>query len=157
MSENINTIKSASWGTNMILVPVRVTGREIEWMLAFGTIGFGVWLIAPMTSMDGAAFVALRRSMTEGQWGAFFVVTGLIHAAALLINGAAWWTPIVRMVCSGLTAYVYISFAVGFFMVDRSTTAVFTYLYFPGGMAWMSVYRAARDSRMSWRRRFAGK
>ncbi len=123
---------------------IRVTGRETEWTISIAATGFGIWLIWPMPSMDGAAFSVLTNWAPEPQWGLLFFLTGISHVVALVINGRAAWTAWVRAGCAALNFMTYVMLAAGFWVLDPATTGVYSYSIF-AAMALAAWVRAIRD------------
>ena len=124
--------------------------RKLEWWLAGMTALFGLWLLAPMVSMDSDAYIQLRAWMREPTWGLFFLCTGSGHAISLEINGRCWWTPFTRTLMLTVNAFAYLFFAAGFYTVDPASTAVF--IYGPALMlaVLMALYTAAKDCNRAW-------
>ena len=124
--------------------------RRLEWSLAAGTFGFGVWLADGARSMDSDAYLVLRSWLYESDWAILFIVTGALHMVALGINGRAWWTPFVRSTVTAINALVYASFATGFWIIDTSSTAVFMYSW-ASTQALICIYGAVKDVTRVWR------
>ena len=125
--------------------------RRLELFIAGMTFFFGCWLLMPAVSMRTAAYGSLLRLMSEPQWGAVFLLNGLNHGLALAINGARWWSPIVRWVASFSSMSLGLIWGYGFSLVDPASTGVFVYFYVAvvgGGwcsvVAWRDSIRAAR-------------
>lgn len=123
--------------------------RRLEWSLAAGTFGFGVWLADGARSMDSDAYLVLRSWLYESDWAILFIVTGALHMVALGINGRAWWTPFVRSTVTAINALVYASFATGFWIIDTSSTAVFMYSW-ASTQALICIYGAVKDVSRVW-------
>lgn len=62
--------------------------RRTEWVAAVQCTLWGVVLLAPVDTFDGAAFVVFRRIMPEEVWGALLLFVGAVRLAGLIINGA---------------------------------------------------------------------
>jgi hypothetical protein len=124
--------------------------RRLEWSLAAGTFGLGVWLADGSRSMDSDAYLVLRSWLYESDWALLFVITGALHMVALGINGRAWWTPFVRSTVTSINALVYASFATGFWLIDTSSTAVFMYSW-ACTQALICIYGAVKDVSRVWR------
>jgi hypothetical protein len=127
------------------LIDRLMVSRRLEIFIAGMSFFFGCWLLMPAVSMRTAAYAGLLRLMSEGHWGAMFLLNGLNHALALAINGARWWSPIVRWVASFSTMGLGILWGWGFSLVDPASTAVFMYFYIALGGGWCAVV-AWRDS-----------
>mgnify|MGYP003635897969 FL=1 len=124
--------------------------RRLEWSLAAGTFGFGIWLADGSRSMDSDAYIVLRSWLYESDWALLFLITGALHMVALGINGRAWWTPFVRSTVTAVNALVYASFATGFWLMDASSTAVFMYSW-ASTQALVCIYGAVKDVSRVWR------
>ena len=98
--------------------------RRLEWSLAAGTFGFGIWLADGSRSMDSDAYIVLRSWLYESDCALLFLITGALHMVALGINGRAWWTPFMRSGVTAINALVYASFATGFWLMDASSTCL---------------------------------
>ena len=128
--------------------------RKIEYWWAAQTTGFGLWLSHPAGTLDSPAFAILTRWLPEYQWALLFTITGMVHLAALFINGRRWWTPFVRAGATSINALSYAGFAAGFAMLDPMTSAVYTYGFSYGGVAAVCIYSAMKDSVIALERRF---
>lgn len=124
--------------------------RRLEWGIAITTTGFGLWLLAPMASMDSAAYLQLRAWLSEPAWGLFFLDTGGLHAIALQINGRRWWTPFARAGMLILNAFAYLFFAAGFYTVDPASTAVYIYGPLMTFLLMSALHTAAQDCYRAW-------
>jgi|GEM_PF-1206164 len=124
--------------------------RRLEWSLAAGTFGFGIWLADGSRSMDSDAYIVLRSWLYESDWALLFLITGALHMVALGINGRAWWTPFIRSGVTAVNALVYASFATGFWLMDASSTAVFMYSW-ASTQALVCIYGAVKDVSRVWR------
>jgi len=123
--------------------------RRLEWSLAAGTFGFGIWLADGGRAMDSDAYIVLRSWLMESDWAILFIITGAMHLVALGINGRAWWTPFVRATVTAANALIYASFATGFWLMDANSTAVFMYSW-ACIQALICVYGAMKDVARTW-------
>jgi len=123
--------------------------RRLEWSLAVGTFGFGMWLVDSAASMDSQAYAVLRSWLSENDWAIMFILTGTLHMVALGINGRAWWTPFIRTSVTSINALIYASFATGFWIIDQSSTAVFMYSW-ACSQALICIYGAVKDVSRVW-------
>lgn len=119
--------------------------RKLEIFLACLTTGFGLWLLFPSTAMRSAALVHLTDMADEFWWGAMFFSNGLMHCAWLAVNGARWWSPIVRFWAAFGSASLYLIWCAGFATYDPTGTGVYTYGALAIGAAWCCVF-AWRDA-----------
>ncbi len=124
---------------------LRYKDRRTEWAVATYTFGFGVVLSGPSASMTSPSWATLLRFMSEGNWGVLFILVGGIHMLALGINGAAWWTPLVRSVTAGINLLAYATILGGIFVENSVSPGVPTY----GLICWLLkdiLSRASRDA-----------
>lgn len=119
--------------------------RKLEIFLACLTTGFGVWLLFPSRAMASPAMVHLTGLADEAAWGGMFLTNGMMHCTWLAVNGARWWSPIVRFWAAFGSASLYLIWAVGFAAYDGTGTAVYTYGGLALGAVWCCVF-AARDA-----------
>lgn len=101
--------------------------RKLEIFLACLTSGFGFWLLLPASSMTAAAHEHLIAMAPESAWGGMFLTNGLSHCAWLAVNGARWWSPIVRLFAAFGSASLYLIWAAAIAQYDGASTAVYTY------------------------------
>lgn len=119
--------------------------RKLEVFFAMLTAGFGMFLALPMASMGGLSFVHLRYMAPEEAWGFLFLTNGVMHCTWLAVNGARWWSPIVRYFAALVSAILYATWAGAFFAYNPSSTAVFTYSALSCGAVFCCVF-AWRDA-----------
>ncbi len=119
--------------------------RKLEVFLACLTSGFGFWLILPASSMTAAAHEHLIGMANEVAWGGMFLTNGLSHCAWLAVNGARWWSPIVRFWAAFGSASLYLIWAAAIAQYDSASTAVYTYTGLSMGAAACCVF-AWRDA-----------
>lgn len=119
--------------------------RKLEVFFAMLTAGFGVWLLFPSDAMWSPALVHAKGMASEAAWGGLFLSNGFAHCAWLAVNGARWWSPIVRYFAALGTAILYATWAGAFFAYNPSSTAVFTYSALSCGAVFCCVF-AWRDA-----------
>lgn len=119
--------------------------RRLEVFFAMVTAGFGLFLLLPMVSMDTPGFIHLRGMAREEAWGGLFLTNGMMHCTWLAVNGARWWSPLVRYVSALGSAILYATWAGAFFAYNPASTAVFTYSALSLGAAFCCVF-AWRDA-----------
>lgn len=119
--------------------------RRLEVFFACLTACFGLWLLRHPESMGTPHFAVLKDWMGEAWWGALFLSNGLMHGAWLAVNGARWWSPLVRFWAAFGSASLYLSWSVGIGYVNPDATGAFTYAALCGGAAWCCVF-AWRDA-----------
>lgn len=127
--------------------------RAIEWLMAGVLFTWGYYtIIHPQmfTEPNSAAMFSGVRRISEffGQppvaIGVMALVTGIVRAAALFINGTMTKTPLVRLVTAFLSAYLWTSIAVGFWISDVANTGIAVYPWFVFADV-ASSYRAGYD------------
>jgi len=119
--------------------------RRLEVFFAMMTAGFGLWLLRPVVTMDTPGLQRLVETVPEAGWGGLFLTNGLAHCAWLAVNGARWWSPIVRYFAALVSAILYATWAGAFFAYNPSSTAVFTYSALSTGAVFCCVF-AWRDA-----------
>lgn len=119
--------------------------RRLEIFFAMITAGFGVWLLRHPDSMASPNMVHVRDWMTETSWGALFLANGLMHGAWLAVNGARWWSPIIRFWAAFGSACLYLIWAVGIGAASPNGTGAYTYFALSLGAAWCCAF-AWRDA-----------
>ena len=119
--------------------------RKLEVFFAMLTAGFGVWLLFPSDAMWSPALVHAKGMASEAAWGGLFLSNGFAHCVWLAVNGARWWSPIVRYFAALGSAILYATWAGAFFAYNPSSTAVFTYSALSCGAVFCCVF-AWRDA-----------
>ena len=123
--------------------------RPHEFLFSLFTLGFGLWVALPTTSMATIAYEQIIRQASELQWGALFMLAGFGHGVSVLVNGSRWWTPITRAVASLILAGSYGTIAIGFWTAGPTSTAVYTFSALTGGSV-LAFVAAAYDSGVVW-------
>ena len=127
--------------------------RAIEWLMAGVLFTWGYYTIThpQMFTAPGSAhlFSGIGRvSQFFGQppvaIGVLAMVTGIVRAAALFINGTMTKTPLVRLVTAFISAYLWTSIAIGFWISDVANTGLAVYPWFVFADV-VSSYRAGYD------------
>ena len=121
------------------------TNRRTEWILAVYTLGFGMWLLLPPTSLNPSSFSPALRMMTEGQWGLAYSFVGFLHCLALHINGRAAWTPFGRLFAVFLNCQVFLALTVGLIPANPFGSGVYTYGFLGIGFCGVCLIAAAVD------------
>lgn len=119
--------------------------RKLEIFFAVLTAGFGLWLLFPSVAMDAPALTHVRGMASEAAWGGMFLTNGLAHCVWLAVNGARWWSPIIRFWAAFGSASLYLIWCAGFATYDPGNTGVYTYGCLAVGAAWCCVF-AWRDA-----------
>lgn len=119
--------------------------RKLEVFFAMATTCFGGWLLFPAVAMAGPPYGPMLEVASEAAWGGLFVTNGLAHCAWLAVNGARWWSPLVRFWAAFGSASLYLMWAVGFAAYSPASTGVYTYAALSAGAAACCVF-AWRDA-----------
>lgn len=119
--------------------------RKLEVFFALLTTGFGAWLLFPSIAMDAPALVHARGMASEAAWGGMFLTNGMAHCAWLAVNGARWWSPIVRFGAAFGSGSLYLIWCVCIAAYDPISTGVYTYGALSVG-AWACCVFAWRDA-----------
>lgn len=119
--------------------------RKLEVFFAMLTTGFGIWLLFPSTAMGSPALAYATRLASEASWGAMFLLNGLGHCLWLAVNGARWWSPIVRFWAAYVSGCLYFAWSACIAAYDPGATGVFTYGALAVG-SWACCVFAWRDA-----------
>ena len=119
--------------------------RKLEVFLAMATTGFGGWLLFASEAMAGPAYAPILDMASEAAWGGLFLTNGLAHCAWLAVNGARWWSPILRFWAAFGSACLYLTWAAGLASYAPASTGVYTYAALAVGAAACCVF-AWRDA-----------
>jgi hypothetical protein len=119
--------------------------RKLEVFFAMVTAGFGLWLLFPSQAMVSPALGGLLRMTPEAAWGGMFLTNGLMHCAWLAVNGARWWSPIVRFGAAFNSFSLYLIWSASIRQYDPASTGVFTYASLSAGALACCVF-AWRDA-----------
>lgn len=119
--------------------------RKLEVFFALLTTGFGAWLLFPSTAMGSAGLVHVLGMAGEAAWGGMFLTNGLMHCSWLAVNGARWWSPILRFWAAFGSGSLYLIWSASFAAYDPAATGVFTYGALSVG-AWACCVFAWRDA-----------
>lgn len=96
-----------------------------------------------------------NRLHAERLWGLVTVTVGLLRACALFVNGSYYRTPMIRLGCSAVSAFVWFQVVIGLWMLEFPTTGVVVYCSLTG-LDLISAYRAAWDAAIAESTRRAG-
>lgn len=119
--------------------------RKMEWFLAIYTAVYGLALFAPHESMKHPGYTSVIDMMSELHWACLFTVTGVLHMAALHVNGRAAWTPFARLIVLFVNAQVLTAFAVAFIPLGVFSTAVVNYSLLALLGCYPAMWFAAKD------------
>lgn len=115
---------------------VHFPARVLEWFGAGVMFTYGYYVIthpqiftAPETAQlfSGLARVAEFFGQPPAAIGIMALLTGLIRAGALFVNGAVTKTPLVRLLTAFCSAYIWTSVVVGLWLSDISNTGLVVY------------------------------
>jgi hypothetical protein len=120
--------------------------RAIEWLLGFMLLSWGVILAGNPDIFQTSKLYAGWQSILgdEFVWGWAAICCGLARLGALFVNGAWSRTPVVRVITSFASMFLWFWVVVGMLRVEVSTgLGIYPWLMF--GEAF-SVYRASGDA-----------
>lgn len=128
--------------------------RFPEWLMSGVMATWGAYVILHpqlFTAPTTAALLAGLASMSDwtgytpaAVWGLCALVVGLFRAAALFVNGAYARTPIVRLIASFISAFIWTQITIGLMRIEVPNTGLVVY-------GWLviadvaSAYRASLD------------
>lgn len=140
--------------------------RAPEWWNAGTMFAWGAYIllnpgIFNNNIFDG--FVAIAngwsdipdRLAAERMWGLITVTVGLLRGCALFVNGSYSRTPMIRLVCSAVSAFIWCQVVIGLLQLPVPTTGVVVYCSLMG-LDLISAYRAAVDAAIAESTRRAG-
>jgi hypothetical protein len=120
--------------------------RAIEWLISGILMSWGITVIlTPGLFRLNEAFTGLLAMAPQERWGLYAMAIGAIRMGALFINGSWRRTPIIRVLCSFASAFVWTQVFLGFLNSPIPTTA---FAFFPWFIAsdLYSAFRAATDA-----------
>lgn len=126
--------------------------RLPEWWMSFMLVWWGVYVVLhPGLFVDDATRQVFSgmKDMARGydpaaMWGLTALFIGMIRACALFVNGAYTRTPIIRLLMSFLSAFIWTQVCIGLFNSGVANTGIVVY----AGLVMMdivSAYRASTD------------
>lgn len=127
--------------------------RWPEWFMAGMSFAWGTYVVlhpelftqdASRQMLSGLAKMA-GGYPPSAVWGLLTVFLGLIRGAALFVNGAYTRTPLIRLIMSFASAFVWTQICIGLVKSGVPNTGIVVY----GGWVVMdivSAYRAANDT-----------
>ena len=65
--------------------------------------------------------------MPEAAWAGLFLTNGFTHCVWLAVNGARWWSPIIRFWAAFMAGSLYLLWCANIAAFDPASTGVFTY------------------------------
>jgi hypothetical protein len=134
-------------------MPSTFERRKLEMFFAMLTTGFGAWLLFPSDAMGSPALVHAVGMASEPAWAGLFLSNGMMHCTWLAVNGARWWSPILRFFAAFGSASLYLLWAASIAAYDPASTGVYTYSALAVGaiaccvFAWRDALSAMRMHR----------
>lgn len=131
LPEWANAFTMFAWGTYILLHPGIFASNEL----------YQAFVSMAWTSAEGPARVA----MSERLWGLITVWVGMLRACALFVNGSYWRTPTIRLICSGVSAFIWAQVVIGLLGIHVPSTGLVMY----GSVLLLDLisgYRAAVDA-----------
>lgn len=138
----------------MIIVSLKqhFPARFPEWWASALLILWGVYVVLHPAIFTHPASAQMFRSMATmagefppaALWGLSAVVIGMTRACALFINGAYTRTPLIRVLMSMLSTFIWTQVCLGLIKSGVDNTGIIVY----GGLVVLdivSAYRAATD------------
>jgi hypothetical protein len=132
--------------------------RLPEWTNAFTMFAWGAYILLHpgifATNPAYEAFVAMawtgaegaqRIHLAENAWGLVAVLVGMIRAGALFVNGAYYRTPVIRVLTSALSAFVWMQIVIGLWHFGQPSTGLVMYSS-AVVLDLISAYRAGCDA-----------
>lgn len=105
--------------------------RFSEWFAAITLFGWGVYLIIhPGMMLDprvASLWTGMVAIMPQETWGLAAVLTGACRLAALYVNGHHSRTPLIRLIASFFSAFVWTQVSVGLWKAGVPNTGVWLY------------------------------
>lgn len=131
-----------------MLTTHRRADRPLEWFLAGFSVVWGAsaWLTTGVFSL--APYAQMLQRLTPLQWASASVALGAIHMVALLINGTAWWTPLLRLVTTAANAGFFAWISAILYASPGVGPAALTYAYFAAGFGWCAFVAGQDVARM---------
>ena len=138
----------------MIIVSLKqhFPARLPEWWMSFMLVMWGGYVVLHPGIFTNPASAQIFQAMADmsGEfppamlWGLSAMFVGLTRFCALFINGAYTRTPMIRVLMSALSAFIWTQVSTGLFKSGVDNTGVVLY----GGLVLMdlvSAYRASTD------------
>lgn len=126
--------------------------RIPEWWAAGTMVAWGVYVLLNPGIMDGPGWKGLRSLSwvfhPERFWGTLTLIVGFSRLCALFVNGAWSRTPVIRLIASAFSAFVWSQIALGFWLLELPSTGVVMYSA-AVVLDFVSGYRASKDIRIA--------
>ena len=128
--------------------------RKMEWLMSGVMIAWGWYVLMhpamfydPATKALFGGMAAISAPITEYPallWGGSAFVVGLARGIALFVNGAWTRTPLVRVVASFISMFIFTQIVIGLWQSGVPNTGLVVYPWFVVADL-LSAYRAAVD------------
>lgn len=141
-------------GVDMLIVSLKqhFPARIPEWWMSFMLVLWGGYVVLhpglftdPATRVIFSGMTAMSGDYDPaGLWGLSAVVVGMIRGCALFVNGAYTRTPMIRLLTSFMSAFIWTQVSIGLYKSGVANTGIVVY----AGLVTMdivSAYRAATD------------
>lgn len=123
--------------------------RLPEWWNAAAMFAWGYYILTHVGALSNPAFAAFRDMASSHNptlfWGCITLAVGTVRLAALFVNGVYSRTPVIRVVTSAASAFVWMQVVLGLLATGEPTPGVVMY-----GAAvaldLISAYRASCDA-----------
>ncbi len=117
--------------------------RAIEWFNGLFLLAWGAYVILHPGLFNGPTFpvwTGLLQIATQEVWGLVAFVVGVIRTVALFINGQWGLTPLIRVVTSFMSVFVWFWVAVALIRSGIPNTGIVVY----SGLMFADMYSAFR-------------
>lgn len=130
--------------------------RAVEWGIGYmlTTVG-SLLLFYPGLFNSNVLYSQFLLLAPQPVWGIVAFTAGLLRLAALYINGAHYQTPMVRVVVSFISAFIWFWVCVALIRLPTINLGLAIYPWLVIGDAY-SVFRASSDSYEAWHRHQLG-
>lgn len=135
-------------GEDMIVLGVARTfpARAVEWLISGILVSWGVFLLThPQLFAENPVFDNLDQTAPQYMWGGMAVMAGIIRATALWINGHWTRTPMIRVITSFVSAFIWTQVFLGVAQSRVDAVQIVLYPWFIAGDIY-SALRAASDA-----------
>lgn len=122
--------------------------RAIEWFNAFILSAWGAYVVLHpglFTGPTGPTWTGLLKLAPQEVWGLGAFVAGSIRVVALFINGKWGLTPLIRVVTSFMSVFVWFWISVGLIKAGIPNTGIVVYSWLMLADMY-SAFRAAGDA-----------
>jgi hypothetical protein len=130
MPEWTNALTMFCWGAYILLHPGIFTNPT-----------YGVFVQLAWTAADMPA----RVHIAENLWGLVAVWVGMLRAGALFVNGAYYRTPLIRVLTSAVSAFVWVQIVIGLWRLGQPSLELVLYSS-AVVLDLISAYRASCDA-----------